>query len=188
MRAILDLIPKWDQSYSRIQHSHYILITNTLISFLIPTTWVHLNKNYKIQQNETVKTTYVPNMIRIPTHGVNFSHQGPVNRGERRKEERKIAGRKRKGGVALFCPVVTSGWLARLLHELCRLTWRDSIDVRWDGSLVVPQQSARLRPMWHHVGNWARVGPMSRSSAHDAIPSWVARTRLVRLKKARTWK
>jgi hypothetical protein len=67
-----------------------------------------------------VKTTYIPNMIRIPTHRVDFSHQGlgfrertqncqwnrrKVRRGEVRKKERK-RGRKRKGGAALFCSEV----------------------------------------------------------------------------------
>jgi hypothetical protein len=71
-----------------------------------------------------VKTTYIPNMIRIPTHRVNFSHQGlgfrertqncqwsrrKVRRGEVRKKERKKEKRrrKRKGGAALFCSEVT---------------------------------------------------------------------------------
>jgi hypothetical protein len=54
-----------------------------------------------------VKTTYVPNTIRIPTHGVDFSHQGlgfwgrtqnhqwsrcKVSRGEGRKREREEEG------------------------------------------------------------------------------------------------
>jgi hypothetical protein len=76
MWPILDLIPKWDQNYSFIQHNHYIIITNTLISSLIPTTWVHPNKNFKIQQNKMVNMIYIPNMIRIPTHEVDFLHQG----------------------------------------------------------------------------------------------------------------
>jgi hypothetical protein len=56
-----------------------------------------------------IKTTYVSNTIRIPTHEVDFSHQGhgfgenlkstmepPVNRGEvRRKERRKKEKRRR---------------------------------------------------------------------------------------------
>jgi hypothetical protein len=62
-----------------------------------------------------VKTTYVPNTIRIPTHGVDFSHQGlrfwgrtrnrqwscrKVSRGEGRKREREEEGR---GRGAIFC-------------------------------------------------------------------------------------
>jgi hypothetical protein len=84
--------------------------------------------------------TYVPNTIRILTHEADFSHQ-ELGFGERtqnhqwsheerrRKEERKRGGRKRKGGTALFCPRVTSGWLARFMKESRRLTWHDSIDV-----------------------------------------------------------
>jgi hypothetical protein len=64
--------------------------------------------------NETVKMTYVPNTIRIPTHGVDFSHQGlefgertrnrqwsrrKVSRGEGRKKDREREGRKRNEGL-----------------------------------------------------------------------------------------
>jgi hypothetical protein len=59
-----------------------------------------------------IKTTYVPNIIRIPTHRVDFSHQGlgfggrtqnrqwshhKVSRGEERKKEKKRGGINRKG-------------------------------------------------------------------------------------------
>jgi hypothetical protein len=86
---------------------------------------------------------YVPNTISIPTHEVDFSHQAlgfreitrnrqwsrrKVRRGEGRKKERK-RGRKKRGGVALFYAKVTPGWLARLLHKSCQLTWCDFIDV-----------------------------------------------------------
>jgi hypothetical protein len=110
MWAIFNLTPKWDQNYSFIQHNHYILITNTLISSLIPATWVHPNEKFKIQQNKTVKMTYVPNTIRISAHVVDFSHQGlrfwgrtqncqwshsKVSRGDRRKREREKEQRER---------------------------------------------------------------------------------------------
>jgi hypothetical protein len=65
-----------------------------------------------------IKTTYVPNTIRILTHRVDFSHQGlrfgggtqnrqwshhKVSRGEERKKERKKERmNKQKGGV-IFC-------------------------------------------------------------------------------------
>jgi hypothetical protein len=115
MWPILDLIQKCNQNYSFIQHSHYILIVNTLISSLIPTTWVHPNENFKIQQNETTKMIYVPNTIRIPTHEVDFSHQG-LRIGERtqnhqwsrrmvnREEGRKKEMRKKEKGRG--CPIL----------------------------------------------------------------------------------
>jgi hypothetical protein len=37
---------------------------------------LHPNKKFKIHQNEMIKMTYIPNMIMIPTHRVDFSHQG----------------------------------------------------------------------------------------------------------------
>jgi hypothetical protein len=63
-----------------------------------------------------VKTTYVPNTIRIPTHGVDFLHQGlrfgertqnrqwsccKVSRGEGRKKEREEKEREREGSHTL---------------------------------------------------------------------------------------
>jgi hypothetical protein len=60
--------------------------------------------------------TYIPNMIRIPTHGVYFSHQGlrfrertpnrqwshrKVTRGEGRKKEREDEEREREGSHIL---------------------------------------------------------------------------------------
>jgi hypothetical protein len=60
--------------------------------------------------------TYVPNTIRIPTHGVDFSHQGlgfwrrtqnrqwnhrKVSRGEGRKREREEEEREREGSHIL---------------------------------------------------------------------------------------
>jgi hypothetical protein len=102
-----------------------------LISSLIPTTGVHPNRNFKIQQNETVKTTYVSNTISIPTHVVDFSHQGlgfegetqnrqwsrhKVGRGEGRKKEREEKkGRKEE--------------LPYSVWESCQPGWRDLIDV-----------------------------------------------------------
>jgi hypothetical protein len=68
------------------------------------------------RQNETVKTTYVPNTIRIPTHKIDFSHQGlgfgarnwnrqwshrKVSRGEGRRKERGEEERERKGSHIL---------------------------------------------------------------------------------------
>jgi hypothetical protein len=58
-----------------------------------------------------VKTTYVPNTIRIPTHGVDFLHKGlgfwgrtqnrqwsrhKVSRGEKKKREREEEERERE--------------------------------------------------------------------------------------------
>jgi hypothetical protein len=66
---------------------------------------------------------YVPNTIRIPTHGVDFSHQG-LRFGERtrncqwsrrkvkREEGKKRGARKRKGLTALVYAEVMPGWLA----------------------------------------------------------------------------
>jgi hypothetical protein len=73
-----------------------------------------------------VKTTYVSNTIRIPTHVVDFSHQGlgfgggdskspmePPQSEERRiKEERKRGEKKRKKGATQFCAGVMPAWLA----------------------------------------------------------------------------
>jgi hypothetical protein len=66
-------------------------------------------KKFKIQQNETVKTTYVPNTIRLPIHGVDLWHhrlqigerspkssmEPPQGEEGRRKKERTTE-RKRK--------------------------------------------------------------------------------------------
>jgi hypothetical protein len=142
MWHILDLISKWDKNYSCIQHSHYILITNALISSLIPTKWVHPNENFKIQQNKMVKTMYVPNTISIPTHKVDFSHQAlgfreitrnrqwnrrKVRRGEERKKEREE--REREEGL----PYSTrksrqDGW-----HDsfISRANWHGAILSMW---------------------------------------------------------
>jgi hypothetical protein len=81
--------------------------------------------------------TYVPNKNRIPTHEVNFSHQGlrfeertrdrqwgrrKVRRGEGMKKEREDKEREGRG-----CPILhgNRAWM----KELCRLTWCDSIDM-----------------------------------------------------------
>jgi hypothetical protein len=67
----------------------------------------------------------------------------PQGEERRRKKERKRGERKR-GGAALFYAKVTPGWLARLLHKSCQLTWCDFIDVAqhpptWhDGHVPVP--------------------------------------------------
>jgi hypothetical protein len=183
MWAIFDLTPKWDQNYSFIQYNHYILITNTLISSLIPTTWVHPNKNFKIQQNETVKTTYVPNTIRIPTHGVNFSHQGlgfgertqnrqwsrrKVSRGEGRKKLRR---KKEKGRGAIFCRWVAPWLLARLLHEPHRITWCDSIDIRWNRSVSHAIAVGVIEP---HQTGWCDSGWRGTTSVPGhALAPWV---------------
>jgi hypothetical protein len=77
---------------------------------------VHPNEKFKIQQNEMVKKTYVPNTIRILIHGVDFSHQGlrfwertrnrqwsryKVSRGEGMKRERDEEEREREGSHIL---------------------------------------------------------------------------------------
>jgi hypothetical protein len=175
MWAIFDLTPKWDHNYSFIQHNHYILITNTLISSLIPATWVHPNENFKIQQNKMVKMTYVPNKIRIPTHRVDFLHQGlglwgrtwnrqwsrrKVSRGEGRKREREEEGR---GRGTIFCGWVTPWWLARLLRESRRPTWCDLIDVRWNMPI---NRAIVVGSTWRHIGTGPRVYPISHASAY----------------------
>jgi hypothetical protein len=152
------LTPKCDQNYSFIQYNHYILITNTLISSLIPAIWVHPNKNFKIQQNKTVKTTYVPNTIRISTHGVDFSHKGSDFRGELKiangvtarwveeKEEReKERMKKEKGGESYSAAESRHGdwWdscVSRVIHHGVIRSTSDRT-----GMSVAAQQSARLR-------------------------------------------
>jgi hypothetical protein len=197
MWAILDLIPKWDKNYSFIQHNYYILITNTLISSLIPTTWVHPNENIKIQQNETVKTTYVPNTIRIPTHGVDFSHQGlrfgertqnhqwnrrKVSRGEGRKKEREREGSNilPRSHVMVVGAVVPPymAWLNRRLmdqgYQSCHNSRCNTL--------------TRLRPRGGHIGSGACVCPICHASAHVMTPSWVMPTSLARLRRVRSYK
>jgi hypothetical protein len=62
-----------------------------------------------------VKMTYVPNMIRIPTHGVDWWHHGlrvgerklkslmePPQGEERKKEEKNRGGRKKREAVGLL--------------------------------------------------------------------------------------
>jgi hypothetical protein len=74
---------------------------------------VHSSEIFKIQENETIKTTYVPNKIRISIHEVNLWHHGlefgertpnhqwshhKVKREERRrKKEREKEEREREG-------------------------------------------------------------------------------------------
>jgi hypothetical protein len=47
-----------------------------------------------------------------------------------------------------------------------------------DAVSVAPYGLAQLRPMWHHIGNRPRAGPMSFASAHGATheesrqPDW----------------
>jgi hypothetical protein len=95
----------------------------------IPTTSVHSSKIFKIQQNETVKMTYVFNMIRIPTHGVDLWHHGlrigerkpkssmepPQGEDMRRKKERKEEESER-GAVGL------------LVGQSCQVNWRAMSD------------------------------------------------------------
>jgi hypothetical protein len=47
----------------------FILITKTFHYFQNPSTSINCNEYFKIQPNEPVKTTYIPNRIGIPTHG-----------------------------------------------------------------------------------------------------------------------
>jgi hypothetical protein len=68
----------------------------------------------------------------------------PSQGDERRKEERKRVGRKRKGGAAIFCSGVALGWLARL-------------DQR--GTVLAS------------VARRVCTALMSRASAHSATPS-----------------
>jgi hypothetical protein len=66
----------------------------------------------------------------------------PQGEERRRKKERKKE--RKRGGAALFYAKVTPGWLARLLHKSCQLTWCNFIDVAqhpptWhDGHVPVP--------------------------------------------------
>jgi hypothetical protein len=67
---------------------------------------VHPSEIFKIQENETVKTTYIPNTIRMPTHGVDLWHhefgfveRTPNHQWRRRKverEERRMKERRKK--------------------------------------------------------------------------------------------
>jgi hypothetical protein len=50
----------------------YAIYTNVNFETL-PHDFIQI-KNFKIQPNETVKTTYVPNRIRIPTHRGDLDH------------------------------------------------------------------------------------------------------------------
>jgi hypothetical protein len=94
-----------------------------------------------------VKTTCVPNTIRIPTHRVNFSHQmlgfgertwnhqwnhRKVSRGEGRKEQIKRWGRKRNGSEPYSVRWVAPCWFAWLFHKSRHFIWGDSIDVWWN--------------------------------------------------------
>jgi hypothetical protein len=89
-----------------------------------------------------IKMTYLPNMIRIPTHRVGLWHPG-LRRGERRpkspmespqgeerrrKKEREDEERER-GASAIFYLGVTPNDMAQLFHESRHLTWHVWIDV-----------------------------------------------------------
>jgi hypothetical protein len=174
MWPILNLIPKWNQNYSFIQYSHFILITNTLILSRISTTWVHPSKICKIQKNKMVKTMFIPNTIGIPTHRVDLWHHGlrlakrnsklPMepSQGERGRGRKKERGeRKRVGGI--------------LAGQSRRMDWRD-----W----VTPCQTARLR--WHGLGHVADT--KSRWSLIASMrTAWLLNKsrQLARLKRAR---
>jgi hypothetical protein len=128
MSHILDLIPKWNQNYSFIQHSHFILITIILLSYQIPTAWVHSSKNFKIQQNETVMMTCVSNTIGVPTYGVNLWHH-ELRIGEERKRGERKRGRKRERGRCRILHRsrarqvdVTTSWVT--IEHMMRLDWR----------------------------------------------------------------
>jgi hypothetical protein len=71
---------------------------------------VHPNENFKIQQNKTVKMTYIPNMIRVPTYGGDLGHHELhmeesvriTNEATAREERRRKKEGKKKGR----CPFI----------------------------------------------------------------------------------
>jgi hypothetical protein len=85
-------------------------------------------RNFQNTKNETVKTTYVPNTIRVPTHGVDLMHHDlpigertpkspmelPQCEERKMKKERDEGKRERKKrereACALFCIEVTPTW------------------------------------------------------------------------------
>jgi hypothetical protein len=109
-----------------------------LLSSQIPTIWVHSSEIFKIQQNETVRMTNVPNTIGVPTHEVDLWHH-EFQIGERtpkspmeppQGEERKR--KKERGGQ---CPILhrsharqvgmTASWVTP--EHMALLDWRGTV-------------------------------------------------------------
>jgi hypothetical protein len=70
---------------------------------LNPNRTVHPSKNFKIQENEMVKTTYVPNTIRTPTlrvdlwhYELGFGERTPNHQWSRRNVKREERRRKKE--------------------------------------------------------------------------------------------
>jgi hypothetical protein len=97
-----------------------------------------------MQQNETIKMTYLPNMIRIPTNGIDWWHHGFQIEERKLKslmessqdEERKRKKEKRKEE-----------------KEGLRDCWQASHANSFDVTGITPCQIARLigvtQPTWH---------------------------------------
>jgi hypothetical protein len=75
----------------------YIHITSTRINFETLSHEFIQMKICKIQSNETVNTIYVPNGIRIPTHGGDLGHHG-LRMEERRQESPMEPPQGKRGG------------------------------------------------------------------------------------------
>jgi hypothetical protein len=151
MWPIFDLTTQCNQRYSSIQHMQYILITSTLSQFRNPTTWVHPNEKIKIQPNEMVKMTYVPNRIWIPTHGGDLGHYR-LRMEERTMESpmeppqpKRGGGRKRKNCRCDLCisRALYSSVVETMCHDEChrggqsrQCGWRDPFisHVNWTGA------------------------------------------------------
>jgi hypothetical protein len=107
MWHILDLILVIYTTYSLHTNHKYIIFN------LNPYHIVHPSENFKIQENKTIKVTYVPNTIRISTHEVDlwhhelgFGEKTPNRQWSHHKMKREEMRRKERRKKEISCPIL----------------------------------------------------------------------------------